>query len=139
MKAIKLTILFIALAIGANAQIKKFFKVIPKPRAHFAMIGDSTVATFVDEKNEIRPVANIASYAIPGNSLLIGAGAAYEHLKYNPKTDAWDEVWSINALAWNKASLDNGSNTFAYGLAAGIAGKVIVGAATSDFKSFMAT
>lgn len=135
----KITILtLIAIMFFGVTNAQSFFKAVPKPiTLHFA-VADSTIGTPATQ-NLIRPVANIASYTIPGNSLLSGAGIAYEHLKWNATTGRWDEVWSINALAWDKASLTGDPSQFAYGIAAGILGKGLIGIATTDMKSFFLT
>lgn len=132
-KQIKLILLLSILAFSVHAQ--NFFKPLEKPTVHHSVIPQAVAAPQV--QNAFRPVANIASYAIPDNALMTGAGISYQHLQWNAESEKWTSVWSINALAWYKSSLAGDPNAFAYGVAGGVFNNIIMlGAATDGHKVF---
>lgn len=134
----KFILFIIAICFSFTVNSQSIFKKLPKPSAgiHTAM----AVGGAQSDLYAFRAIVNVASYAIPDNSLLTGAGMCYGHFVYNAVTDKMEAQWSINALAWDKASLTGEPNKFAYGLAAGVwNNRILVGGATADLKKFFLT
>jgi hypothetical protein len=109
-------------AITATTNAQQFFKRMPKPVAGRSITGVTTPT----EQYVFRPVLNVASYAIGDNSLLNGGGVAYQFLKYDPTTEKWTSVWSVNMLTWYKTSFSGDGQAFAAGLSVGFFNNLIM-------------
>jgi hypothetical protein len=135
---------------GVSASAQSFFKPIPKVQPNYTIFPSHgvyrgaapTIYTIKADStfNTFRPVANIASYGLPGNILLTGAGVSYQHLKYDISTQKWNCIWSVNAMGWLTATPDPtqpNPNLASYGIAAGFFNNLIlVGVAANDNKFF---
>ena len=129
--------LFLFLAAGVSAQ--SFFKPLPKLHKYSLSSTDTTTKTGATQ-NAIRPIVNVASYSVPGNQILTGAGVSYQHLVYDAVSQKWNSTWSINALGWYQSSLTGTApQLFAYGVAVGLLNNlVLIGGAYND-KQIVAT
>jgi len=115
--------------ISSNAQ---FFK--PERRPTASQLRTLTATTAITQ-NVIRPVANIASYATPGNIGLTGAGVSYQHQEWSDPDQRWKVIYSINALTWYGTD-----NSVYYGIAGGALNNLLlIGVATHDGKHFLGT
>lgn len=92
-------------------------------------------ATQTLTQNVIRPIANIASYAVPNNLGLSGVGISWQHQEWNETDQRWKVLYSLNALTWYSTT-----QTVYYGIAAGALNNLIlVGIATNDGRYFIGT
>jgi hypothetical protein len=118
-------------------------KPVPKPFSHRFSISLTDSTSAVDSSlNTFRPIANLGSYTVPGNSLLTGAGISYQHLTFSQASQKWSCIWSVSAIAWYKAPLDpsvTNPNAFAYGLSGGILNNLILAGVATDGKNVFAT
>jgi len=141
-KLVFLTIFSLFIVGFSSAQ--SFFKPIPKVGYNYSVnqANGTTVLTIKADSifNTFRPVANIASYGLPGNIMLTGAGVSYQHLKYDINSQKWNCIWSVNAMGWLTATPDpaqSNPNLASYGLALGFLNNLIlVGVAANDNKFF---
>jgi hypothetical protein len=121
----KLILVFAFLSIGMFANSQSFFKSLPKPRGLTATLTPVT-------QNVIRPVANLASYAIPDNLGLTGVGISWQHQEFNAAEDKWKVIYSVNALTWYSTA-----NKILYGIAIGALNNLImIGVATDSHKIY---
>ncbi len=135
----KLLIVIACALVAGQGSAQSFFKALPKReqivsngRMH-ALVNTSMDSTM----NAIRPIANIAAYAEPGNILMAGAGISYQHLKWNISTSKWNCQWSISGLMWAGGSVAPSTPTTAvsYGLMFGFLNNLImVGPAINNNK-----
>lgn len=134
-KFFSLLILFSVMAVAASAQSP--FKRLPKPTISHGIIPNAIPAN--SDLYAFRAIVNVPSYTTD-NALLMGTGAGYGHYKYNPDTDKMEAEWTINALIWDKVSLDGSANKPAWGVAAGVwNNRILVGVATAEFRKYFAT
>lgn len=132
----KVFLFVIAICFSFTVNSQSIFKRLPKPSGIHTALAEGAASDLY----AFRAIVNVGSYAIPDNSLLNGMGVCYGHFVYNPNTDKMEAQWSINALAWDKASLNGDPNTFAYGLSMGVwNNRILFGGATSNLKKFFAT
>lgn len=147
-----LFLLFVVITGTASAQ---FFSAVPKPKAKLrvpaSMLAMNSKAqaqadeASATEKNEFRPVTNLASYIIgkdvKESSIITGAGVGYQHLKYNAVTEKWNIVWSINALAYGRIALGNESNgkKILSGISIGAFDNLLMVGYATDFKTSYGT
>lgn len=135
----KYILILMLLVASSVARSQSFFKPLQKPQIHRYSLSltDSSAAPITSE-NLFRPLVNIGSYSIPGNSLLTGAGVSFSHLKFDSLSQKWNAQYSLNALAWYLSPLNgNNSTAFAYGLAGGFFNNLIlVGVATDGKKVY---
>lgn len=138
--------MILIIAIGANAQ--SFFKADPLGLQHptirkYALSLNPQVSSTDSIFNVIRPIANIAAYGEPGNFLLAGIGAGYQHLDYNYASQIYTCKWSINLIGWAGGSIapSNPSSIASIGATLGLDNNLIqVGPAYNiGTKSFFAT
>lgn len=113
---------------------QSFIRPLPRPmrvQAVRSMALNDSVTTVITGNtiNAVRPIVNFAAYAEPGHILMAGAGAAYEHLKYDTKAEKWKAEWSVSAIIFGGAGI-NPSGTdipapITYGLMVGFFNNLI--------------
>ena len=117
-------ILILMVLFSTTVSAQNFFKPLVKPKVQVTLSGAAVT------QNVIRPIANIASYALPDNLALTGVGISWQHQEF--AEDRWKVVYSINALTWYSSQ-----QTVLYGLAFGALNNLImVGVATDSHKVF---
>lgn len=127
----KKLIVVLPLLIALVGSSQSFFKPLPKPAVTSSMKG-AIASTAAITQNVIRPIANIASYAVPDNLGLTGVGISWQHQEYSTAEDRWKVLYSINALTWYSTQ-----QTVLYGLAIGALNNLImVGVATDSHKFY---
>lgn len=133
------------LAVGATASAQSFFKRLPAPNSKSFSItsdraGNIVITEPVSTMNAFRPIVNVASYGVPGNTALSGAGISYQHLKFDETSQKWNAVWSINGLAWYSVPLSgNENNRVAYGIAGGLMNNLLLVGVAYDGTKFLGT
>lgn len=144
MKTLKILFAVIAIFAITETQAQGFFQPIKKPtqgqlKGMRSATGDVQPLT----KFEFRPVVNLASYVISNDvdqsSIITGAGAGAEWLKWDTDKEKWSIVVSVNALAYGRIALGNESNgkKFMYGASVGAFDNLImIGFATDGKKSY---
>jgi len=135
----KVIILILCLSIvGGATHAQSFFKALPKKQN---AKGLTVSPTGQSTMNAVRPSVNFASFSVPGNRLMTGAGVGYDHLLWNETKQKWDVQWSVNALTWFfvPVSSDPTNGKYAYGVAVGFFNNLVLVGAATDGKYGMAT
>jgi len=137
---VKTIAILFALSIACSCSHgQSFFKALPKKQAAH---GFSVSPTGQTTMNAIRPVVNVASYSVPGNRLMTGAGISYQHLSWDEPNQKWRSEWTVNALAWYFVPLNDEDQTngkVAYGVSFGFFNNLIMVGGATDGKYGMAT
>ena len=93
-----LSLLLVILIFASGAMAQSFFKPLPKPK--FDKFSLSATDSSNLTQNAIRPVVAISAITSTGESLGAGAGAGFEHLRWDVASQSWVTVYSISALAF---------------------------------------
>ena len=128
----KLSILLIAVLLSSVCNAQSFFKADPlglqRQKTQSFGFRSNAVVTLTDSTfTAFRPIANIAAYGEPGNFLLAGIGAGFQHLRYTYATQTYNCLWSINAIAWAGGSVapNSPSSIASFGLMLGLDNNLI--------------
>lgn len=94
-----LFILFICMSASCSAQFFSRMKAPARAPVNTALRGRPVGVTAVDSTfNSFRPVANIAAFAVPANSLMAGMGVSYQNLTYTYATGKYFCNWSVSGV-----------------------------------------